>query len=309
MKQCFSFSSVTETEVYKSRARRSRVQIPVGPPHIKFIHRWPVLRSISVILLITLIFGILITSALIYQYTSVVGAKVAFRKFPCAYIAKPDKIINADGFTFYVYIPLSHEDFLNTSIAEKAKYHPEFATTYCLLQQKYLDKHPDIKARVKSALKVIYTLSRDSSKAGWRDLVFGGIYLPKDSAIYIGIPRTMNRSLLINIVTTLQKVALKYKVNIYLYDVTYSWREYQIAFMNMSPEELSRKLKSIGVNDEAAMGYDWMTERGIFLINMSITNPDDPKIMKTLQKISQIYSSETSCKEIIVVFLPYYTFS
>ena len=267
------------------------------------------MRNTSVILFIILIFGIFITSALIYQYTSVVGARVTFRKFPCAYIAKPDKIINVDGFTFYVYIPLSHEGFLNMSIAEKAKYHPEFATTYCLLQQEYLDKHPDIKARVKSALKVIYTLSRDSSKAGWRDLVFGGIYLPEDSAIYIGVPKTMNRSLLTNIVTTLQEVALKYKVNIYLYDVTCSWREYQAAFRNVSPEELRRELKSIGVDDEAAVGYDWMTGRGIFLINMSITNSDDPQIMKTLQKITQIYSPETPCKEVIVVFMPYYVIS
>ncbi len=267
------------------------------------------MRNTSVILFIILIFGILITSALVYQYTSVVGARVSFRKFPCASIAKPDKIVNVNGFTFYIYVPLSHESFLNMSIAEKAKYHPEFATTYCLLQQRYLDKHPEIKTRVKSALKVIYTLSRDPSKEGWRDLVFGGIYLPEDSAIYIGVPRTMNRSLLTNIVTTLQEVALKYRVNIYLYYVTCSWREYQTAFRNMSPEELSKKLKSIGVDDEAAVGYDWMTGRGIFLINMSITNPDDPKIMKILQKISQIYFPETSCKEIIVVFLPYYTFS
>ena len=54
---------------------------------------------------------------------------------------------------------------------------------------------------------------------GWSDLNIGRVYLPETPAIYIGVPETMNRSLLPNIVIKLQKVALEYNVNIYLYHI------------------------------------------------------------------------------------------
>jgi hypothetical protein len=78
-----------------------------------------------------------------------------------------------------------------------------------------------------------------------------------------------------------------------------------VTYGNISPEELRKKLKSIGV-DEGAEFYDWVTGRGEFLINMSVTDPNDPRIMETLQKITQLYTPNTPCKEIMVVFEPYY---
>ena len=174
------------------------------------------------------------------------------------------------------------------------------------LQHEYLDNHPDVKGKVDSVFDALYRLSMNSSEEGWNYLSIGRVYYPETSAIYIGVPETMNRSLLPNIVMRLQKVALEYDVNIYLYNVTCSWDEHRAAFGNISADELWEKLKEIGVDDEGAETYDWMTGRGDFLINMSITDPNDPRIMETLQKITQLYTPNTPCKEVSVTFIPYY---
>jgi hypothetical protein len=39
---------------------------------------------------------------------------------------------------------------------------------------------------------------------------------------------------------------------------------------------------------------------------MSVIDPNDLRIMETLEKISQLYIPNTPCKEIMVVFEPYY---
>ena len=260
-------------------------------------------------MLVAVVFVGALAGTLTYQRINTAKAEVVFREFPCASIAKPDRVVSINGFTFYVYVPLSHEGFLNMSIAERARHHPEFTIIYCLLKKKYLESHPEIEGRVKSALNEIYALRRSSPNTGWDELVISDVYLPESSAIYIGVPKTMDRYSLTNIIQALQRVALKYGVNIYLYNVICSRKEYEASFGNISPEELREKLKAIGVDDEGAEGYDWMTGRGLILINMSISNPEDPRIMEILQKITQIYSPETPCKEIMVVFMPYYAFS
>ena len=256
---------------------------------------------------LAIIFVGVLAGVLIYRNTSIGQAKVVFREFPCASMAKPDKVVRLNGFTFYVYVPLSHEGFLNMSIAERAKYFPCYTLTYCLkLENEYLDEHPDIKGRVYSALEILCRLRMNSSEKGWSDLNYG-IYDPETSAIYIGVPKTMNKSLLSNIIVKLQKIALEYDVNIYLYNIACSQNEYKEAFGNISAKELWEKLKEIDVDDESAEGYDWMTGRGEFLINMSITDPNDPRIMDTLQKITQLYTPNTPCKEVSVVFIRYYS--
>ena len=77
-----------------------------------------------VIVIVIIILGVGLADAFLYQSTNKLKAKVMFHEFPCASMAKPDRVVNLNGFTFYVYVPLSHEGFLNMSIAERANYFP-----------------------------------------------------------------------------------------------------------------------------------------------------------------------------------------
>jgi uncharacterized protein YneF (UPF0154 family) len=114
--------------------------------------RWKVVSILVLIILMEVLAGVII-----YHHISVGHAKVMFHEFPCASMAKPDRVVKLNGFTFYVYVPLSHEGFLNMSIAEKARYHPLYAEVYCFQQikqiQSYLESHPQVKDKLYSALQ------------------------------------------------------------------------------------------------------------------------------------------------------------
>ena len=96
--------------------------------------------NIVLVLVLAIILVGVLASFVIYRNISVGRAEVMFHDFPCASMAKPDRVVRLNGFTFYVYVPLSHEGFLNMSIAERAKYFPWSTLIYCLkLENEYLD--------------------------------------------------------------------------------------------------------------------------------------------------------------------------
>ena len=268
-------------------------------------------RAVLVPLLAVLIVAIAIAGFLAYDYLTSPKAEVAFKDFPCTSIAKPDKVVEVNGFTFNIFAPLTHIGFHNMSIERKARHDPHYVMIYCKPfmdeRENYLENHPEVRQKFYAVYQELNTLGKDPSfREVFSKLEIGKFYDLNPPSIYIGVPRSIDRGALAEIIPALQKIADEHAVNIYLYKITCSMKDWEGIFGNKSSEEIEELLKSIGVDDLGAAGPNTYTGRIEFIINASVKSLNDPRIMHTVEKLSKILSQDTPCREIDVVFIPYF---
>jgi len=268
-------------------------------------------RAVLVPLLVILIVAIASAGFFTYGYLTKPQAEVAFRELPCASIAKPDKVVELSGFTFNIFIPLTHEGFLNMSIEEKAKHFPHYVWTYCMQlmneRENYLENHPEVNQKFYAVFQELNNLAKNPTFSEvFNQLEIGKFYDLDTSSIYIGVPRTVDKNALSEIIPELRKIAEAYGMNIYLYNITCDMKDWEGIFGDKSSEEIEELLKSIGVDDFGASGPNTYTGRIEFIINASVTSLNDPRIMHTVAELSKILSQDTPCREIDVVFIPYF---